>query len=145
MYEGMFLLDAGRAAGGFDEAVGHVKGLLDRAGATLVVHKRWDERKLAYEIGGHKRGVYLLTFFRAESSKIVGLERDCQLSDVVLRAIFLRRDKLTDEQAGAVKTVAEIKEEIDRKERERAASEAARPRSEEVADTFEVPREALVE
>jgi len=127
LYEGMFLLEAGRANASWEESLNHVKNLLDRASATLVAAKKWDERKLAYEVDGHKRGVYMLAFFRADSAKIVGLERDCQLSDMILRTLILRRDKLTDEQAIATKTLQEMKEEEARKERERA--DAARARS----------------
>jgi small subunit ribosomal protein S6 len=143
LYEGMFLLDAGRASANFEDSLNHVRNLLDRAGATLVVHKRWDDsRKLAYEVEGHKRGAYLLVYFRCDPLKIGGLERDAQLSELVLRCLIVRRDRMTDEQAHSVKTVAEIKEEEARKERERAASEAARARpSEEPGEGFEVPRE----
>ena len=34
------------------------------AGKILVI-KKWDERKLAYEINGQKRGTYIIAYFTA--------------------------------------------------------------------------------
>jgi small subunit ribosomal protein S6 len=143
LYEGMFVLDAGKTGAGWEDGINHVKGLMDRSGATVVTMKKWDERKLAYEIRGQKRGAYLLAYFRAETDKITGLERDAQLSEFVLRCLILRHDALTDDQAKAVKTMPEIKEEEARKERERLKNEPppppGKPRDE--GEHFEVPRE----
>lgn len=135
LYEGMFLVDAGRAGGGggSEETVNHIKGLLDRSGAQLVTLKRWDERKLAYEVEGHKRGVYYIAYFRADGGKLAGLERDCQLSETVLRALIVRKDeKFTEEQARNVKTIAELREEENRRERERQAAGEAKGRGEDI-------------
>lgn len=148
LYEGMFVLDAGKAGTGWEDGINHVKGLLDRSGAVLVTAKKWDERKLAYEIRGQKRGAYLLLYFNAEPGKIVGLERDATLSEVVLRCLILNRRYMTVDQANAVKTMPEIKEEEARKERERLKLDpnAALPvpapgRRDDTGEGFIVPRE----
>jgi small subunit ribosomal protein S6 len=145
LYEGMFLLDAARTGTGWEDGINHVKGLLDRAGASVVTLKKWDERKLAYEIRGQKRGAYLLAYFNADTDKIVGLERDAGLSEMVLRCLILRHDRLTEEQARAVKTVPEIKEEEARKERERLKAEPQPVKPPEPGEHFDVPRELAEE
>ncbi len=95
-YEAMFLFDPTFAAesGNVEQEVAR---LMQRANAEVIMSDRWDERKLAYEIKGRKRGCYVLTFFKAEAERIVGLERDVQLSDQVLRVLVLRADELTEE------------------------------------------------
>ena len=64
-YEAMFLLNNDAAIADFDGTAGQVDHILERAGAKIVQKEKWDERKLAYEIGGHKRATYYLTYFRA--------------------------------------------------------------------------------
>lgn len=96
LYEGMFLMDPALASD-WQKAESEINRVLGRAGATVLGIKNWDERKLAYPIGKHKRGLYALTFFRAEPDKITGLERDVQLGEQFMRALFLRREKMSDE------------------------------------------------
>jgi len=96
LYEGMFLLDPALASD-WESAEAEMKRILDRAGAELVGHRSWDERKLAYQIGKFRRGLYVLTYFRADPDKIASMERDVQLSEKVLRVLFLKREKMTDE------------------------------------------------
>lgn len=95
-YEGMFLLDPALASD-WPAAEAEVKRVLDRAEAKLLGIKKWDERKLAYPIRRNKRGLYVLTFFEVDAEKIGPLERDCQLSEKILRVLVLRRDRLTPE------------------------------------------------
>lgn len=95
-YEAMFLMDANMASD-WPSAEAEVKRILDRAGANVLGLKNWDERKLAYSIHQHKRGLYALAFFDAPAEKIAGLERDVQLSEKAVRVLVLRREKLTPE------------------------------------------------
>lgn len=98
-YEGMFLLDS---SSDFEAASEPVKSILTRYGAELLAFKPWDDRKLAYEIRGRKRGLYVLTYFKADPEKIVEIEHDCQLDERFLRQLILRKDRLTQEQIDAV-------------------------------------------
>lgn len=95
-YEAMFLLDPALASD-WTAAEAEVKRILDRAEAKMLGIKRWDERKLAYSIGPNKRGLYVLCFFESAPEKIAPLERDCHLSEKVVRVIVLRHDRLTPE------------------------------------------------
>jgi small subunit ribosomal protein S6 len=99
-YEAMFLFDSTFATD-FSRVEREVSRLMERAGAEIVLCRKWDERKLAYDIKGRKRGCYVLTFFRAGSDKINGIERDAQLSESVLRMLILRADHMTLEDMEA--------------------------------------------
>jgi len=92
LYEGMFLLNQQAVASDFADCVNFMKQIFERAEAELVVMRKWDERKLAYPIAGQKRGFYILAYFRAQGEAIVGIERDCNLSEQVLRCMILRAD-----------------------------------------------------
>ncbi len=95
-YEAMFLFDP--ADGSNLEAVQpEIDRLMTRAEAEIIVTRRLEERRLAFEIDGRKRGLYVLTYFRAEGPKIGPLERDIRLSERILRALILRADDVTEE------------------------------------------------
>ncbi|OYW15257.1 MAG: 30S ribosomal protein S6, partial [Planctomycetales bacterium 12-60-4] len=58
MYEGMFLLDSNRFSADPDGTQQAVLGMLDRVGAKVVASRPWQEGKLAYPIGNHRKGLY---------------------------------------------------------------------------------------
>ncbi len=99
-YEGMFLLSQAQAAD-FTAAVAHVRQLMEKHGATILALRKWDERRLAYEIKKQKRGVYLLAFFSAPAERMVEIERACNLSEGILRVLITRADHLTVDEMKA--------------------------------------------
>lgn len=96
LYEGLFLLNPATTSSDFPAAVEHVREMFRRAGAELLVLRKWDERRLAYEIEGQKRGVYLLAYFRAPGSAISHIERDVNLSEKVMRVMMIKADHIGD-------------------------------------------------
>jgi len=99
-YEGMFLFGQS-AATDLGSVVEHLTGILDRAGAEIVAIQKWDDRRLAYEIRKQKRGVYILVYFSCDAANLSRIERDCNLSELVLRSMVLRADHLTLEEMQA--------------------------------------------
>ncbi len=89
-YEGMFLLDAAKAANAWDDTVKHVHDILGKHNSEIVASRQWDERRLAYPVNGHKKGTYLLTYFRTEGGNIDEIVADCRLSDLILRELVLK-------------------------------------------------------
>jgi small subunit ribosomal protein S6 len=96
-YEAMFLFDPGFAAE-FQNAQDEIQRLMGRIEAEILLCRKWDERRLAYELKGRKRGVYVLVYFRADPARIRDLERDVQLSEPVLRLLVLTADDVTPER-----------------------------------------------
>ncbi len=111
MYEGLFLFPQSASAN-LKAAVDHVDDLLNRAGADVVSFRKWDERRLAFEIKGNKRGVYFLAYFRIEPSKLTVLERDCNLSEQLLRSMVTRADHIPMETITASEGRQQINDEI---------------------------------
>lgn len=97
LYEGMFLVDSALAASDFDGVNNTIRGILERAGAEIVSMKKWDERRLAYDINGKSRGTYILAFFRVDGTKVGEIERAIQLSEQIMRVLILNVDAMGEE------------------------------------------------
>jgi len=96
-YEGMFLLDSAKVAVSWDDTVKQVHDILTKHQSEIVASRQWDERRLAYPVDGHKKGTYLLTYFKADGSTLKEIVADCHLSDVILRELILKvHPKLID-------------------------------------------------
>jgi len=98
LYEGMFLLDNRQANRDWDGSLEKLKGILSKHGAEIIRCEKWGERKLSYEIGGRRRGTYVLTYFSADGDAVNRIYRECELSDLVLRALILRIKALPFEE-----------------------------------------------
>ncbi len=122
-YEGMFLF-AQSAASDLVGAADHVKGILTKSGAELISLKKWEERRLAYEIGKQKRGVYLLAYFNCDPLRMKDIERDCNLSEDVLRVMCTRADHLTAEEIQAQDAQQELADEAALRKEEPAGADA---------------------
>jgi small subunit ribosomal protein S6 len=127
-YEGLFLFPHSISSN-LQSAVDHVKDLLGRIDAELISIQKWDERRMAYEIKGNKRGVYILTYFRAETDKLTVLDRACSLSEQLLRSLVLRADHVTPEQI----ETADRRQELDDEIKLRATAEETKPTAAVVA------------
>jgi small subunit ribosomal protein S6 len=90
LYETMFLVDNSRAKENVDAVAGELKSLVERAGGEVVNCDKWDERKLAYEIAGLRRGTYVLCHWNGPPDAAARLERLCRLSETVLRSLTVR-------------------------------------------------------
>jgi small subunit ribosomal protein S6 len=92
-YEAMFLVDSAEATADWEGITAAIKNILEKAGAEIVSIRKWDERKLAYEVNGHTRGTYILCYFKAEGEKLRDIERDVQLSERIMRVLILRAEE----------------------------------------------------
>ena len=116
VYECMLLLDPNKVSGDIPAAANQLHTMLEKNQAEVLASRQWDDRRLAYPIKGHKKGLYYLTYFRTEGKNLTNIEHDFSLSELVLRALTLRVDpKLVDtmlelardEHALALQTVPE--------------------------------------
>ena len=97
LYEAMFLIDSAEAASDWEGINTIIKNILERAEAEIVSIRKWDERKLAYQINGKTRGTYILCYFRAEGKSIRDIERDVQLSERIMRVLILSAEHVSEE------------------------------------------------
>lgn len=94
-YEGMFLFPGGAEV---EASVKRAREIIERHGGVILVAKKWDERKLAYEIKKQKRGLYVITYFTAPGAAIAAITRDVNLSDDILRVLITDASHLSQEE-----------------------------------------------
>ena len=94
-YEAMVLFDPAIATD-WDKMKAEMDRLMERAGAKVLFSGKWDERRLAYEIRGVKRAVYVLTYFEAEPANIGTLERDMTLSEMIVRSLVVSAEHVSE-------------------------------------------------
>ena len=98
-YEAMFMVDAPLAD--FETVSQPIRTILERNEAQILSFKPWEERRLAFDVSGHRRGLYILTYFKADPQRIVEIEHDAQLNEQILRLLVLHRENITDEMINA--------------------------------------------
>lgn len=109
-YEAMFLFGAA-AASEVEKSITTARGIVERHGGKILVAKKWDERKLAYEIKGQKRGLYVITYFTAPGTAVGAIERDVNLSEDVLRVMVTDAAHLNEDEMNKVEPQPIIREE----------------------------------
>jgi small subunit ribosomal protein S6 len=90
VYECMFILDSSKVAGNLDGADKAIRGILEKNNAEVLVARLWDERKLTYQIGNQKKGIYFLTYFSSEGKNLVNIEHDCALNEMIMRQLTIK-------------------------------------------------------
>jgi len=88
----MFILDPTKYSRDPAGSAQQVSDIITQHGGTILAARLWDERKLAYPIKGHKKGIYWLTYFSMEGSHLTALERQCEITDDIIRKLVLRID-----------------------------------------------------
>jgi small subunit ribosomal protein S6 len=131
LYEGMFIISDTVAGADWEAAVKHVEDLLKNRGAEILKSEKWEDRKFAYKLKGHKRGAYLLVYFNAPTDSISPMKRDFELSDNVLRTLIVKVDKVGESkpEEEAEKPVEEV----------RASGDSTDTEKEEVSSTPSEP------
>jgi small subunit ribosomal protein S6 len=109
-YEAMFLFGQA-AAQDLDSAINSVRTIVERHGGEVIVLKRWDERKLAYEIKKQKRGTYVICYYRGPGASVSAIERDVNLSENILRVLITDAEHMSQKEMEAVEPQPIVREE----------------------------------
>ncbi len=124
IYEGLFLFPQA-ATSDLQAAVDHITDILTRGHAEVVALRKWDERRLAYDIHGNKRGVYFLAYFKCDSQAMAAIERDCRLSEKMLRTLLTRADHVPATEVASHDGRQQLADEIKLRGTQPAAAAAA--------------------
>ena len=73
-----------------EQIVGRMGGTLDKSEAQQTFGGR---RKLAYEIGHHKEGIYVLEIIKGSGALVHELDRRLKVTDGLLRHLIVRVDE----------------------------------------------------
>lgn len=109
VYEGMFIFDSNRYARDPAGASGQIEVMVKKCGGTMLASRLWEERRLAYPIGGQRKGTYWLAYFRLDSDQVATINRQCRLSEDILRALVLKVEpRIVDTLVSHAKAGAEV-------------------------------------
>jgi len=125
-YEALVLFPQS-ASSDLEGSLDHVREIITSRKGELLSIAKWDERRLAYDIRGNKRGLYLLAYFRSETGGISQIERDFTLSERILRALVTRCEHLTEEQLKNAEAMQRTQDEARLRREPAATHEAATP------------------
>jgi small subunit ribosomal protein S6 len=70
-----------------------IEAAIGRIGGELVKSENWGRRKMAYEIGPHKEGVYVLELINGGGELMKEIERRLRVNEKVLRYLVVRVDE----------------------------------------------------
>lgn len=85
VYETLFILDSNHYSRDPGGVAAMVDKLFESVGGELLASRLWQEQKLAYEINGHQKGTYWLTYAELDGPKVAELDRACHLNETVIR------------------------------------------------------------
>ena len=100
-YEAMFLFPPPGVVD-VDGMIKNAQGIIERHGGKILVIKKWDERKLTYEIKRQKRGTYIVAFYQGPGASVGAIERDVNLSEDILRVLVTDASHLNEKEMAAV-------------------------------------------
>lgn len=92
-YELMYILDPTLDEDGTKALIGQVEDFMAKQGIQVEKTDPWGKRRLAYNIGKHWEGFYVLNLLQAPSDSLMELERRLRVTDGVLRFITVRIDE----------------------------------------------------
>jgi small subunit ribosomal protein S6 len=90
-----------------------VDAIVQRMGGTLEKTENWGRRKLAYEIGRHKEGTYVLEAIDGNGDLMKEIDRRLKVSDLIIRHLVVR----VDEDQSVVERVRAKRTETSRRRR----------------------------
>ena len=70
-----------------------VAAVVERFGGTIEKTENWGRRRLAYEIGGQREGVYVLEVINGPGALTAELDRRLRVIDTVVRHMLVRVDE----------------------------------------------------
>jgi small subunit ribosomal protein S6 len=89
-----------------------VEAIIQRLNGQLEKTENWGRRKLAYEIGRHKEGTYVLETILGTGELMKEIDRRLKVTDLIIRHLVVRVD---EEQAVIERTRAERTENMRRR------------------------------
>ena len=137
-YELVYILAPDAAEQEVNDLHAQVEAIITRLGGTFERTEPWGRRKLAYEIGPHKEGIYVMEVFTGGPEVVKELDRRLKVLDRVLRHLVVRID---EEQAVAERRKAARQAESARRREARGLPPLPEPGDESAAQpTTETPQ-----
>ena len=93
VYEVLFIADPNLGEPEVDALTATVQGFLEKEGATVQKVEKWGKKRLAYLIGKHREGSYVLLVVEGNASMVKEVERRIRVIDGVVKFMTVRVDE----------------------------------------------------
>ena len=92
-YDLVYILPPDTAEQQATELHGQIEQIVTRLNGQIERTENWGRRRLAYEIGPHKEGVYVLEVINGGGELMKELDRRLKVLDLVIRHMIVRVDE----------------------------------------------------
>ena len=92
-YELVYILPPDTTEQQVTDLHGQVEGVVSRLNGKIEKTDNWGRKRLAYEIGHHKEGVYVLDVINGTGELMKELDRRLKVMDQVIRHMIVRVDE----------------------------------------------------
>ncbi|MBE0425290.1 MAG: 30S ribosomal protein S6 [Nitrospirae bacterium] len=112
VYENIVILNAELNDEEAEAAITKIKELIVSQGGEVLKVDVWGRRKLAYEIDKHKKGLYVLLFYKTPPATIKKLEEFYKVFDAIIKFMII---KLSAKQTRALNKAEVVSEPAEQK------------------------------
>ncbi|MBW4669087.1 MAG: 30S ribosomal protein S6 [Cyanomargarita calcarea GSE-NOS-MK-12-04C] len=92
VYETMYILRPDLGEEQVEQAVNKYQNFVKDQGADNIEIQNRGKRRLAYEIGKHRDGIYIQMNYTGAGSAVAPLERSMRLSEEVIRYLTVKQE-----------------------------------------------------
>ena len=93
VYEILFIADPNLGEPEVDALATLVQGFVEKEGGRLQKVEKWGKKRLAYVIGKHREGSYVLLVVEAGANTVKEVERRIRVTDGVIKVMTVRVDE----------------------------------------------------
>lgn len=134
VYEILFIADPNLGEAEVDALTAQVQGFVEKEGGRIQKVEKWGKKRLAYLVGKHREGSYVLVVAEGGAALVKEVERRIRVVDGIIRYVTVR----VDEELRKAERRKAARSEREAKKRQRIASRSAAASA--AADGTEVQR-----
>jgi small subunit ribosomal protein S6 len=92
-YEILFVADPNLGEPEVDALAAQVQGFVEKEGGKLQKMEKWGKKRLAYVVGRHREGSYVLLVVEGTGVMVKEVERRIKVQDGIIRYLTVRVDE----------------------------------------------------
>jgi small subunit ribosomal protein S6 len=120
VYDVLFIADPNLGEPEADALTDQVQGFIEKEGGKIQKIEKWGKKRLAYPVGKHREGYYVLIVAEGAASMVKEVERRVRVTDGIFRYLTVR----VDEELRKAERRKARRAALEEKKRSRAAARA---------------------
>jgi small subunit ribosomal protein S6 len=93
VYEILFIADPNLGEPEVDALAAQVQGYVEKDGGKIQKLEKWGKKRLAYVVGRHREGYYVLLVVEGQGGLVKEVERRLKVTDGIVRFLTVRVDE----------------------------------------------------